>query len=354
MKKRVLILICILALTLPAVIAQFTVDDLRAVLRAQSQLDAVKSQLNDVLSNVPQQAIDLIGTNRVYHVRIGDSSLEVVLQNGQITTLKTGAPDNPTHILYVSYGTIMDLVESEDQASAALNALLQGEIVITRANQCSEDSACADNQVCDQGQCKDAYTIAVVPIAYGAGEFQDFYDKAEPEMELFKEHVPMSTGLLRIHYVNTSVCPDMECTDVCRDCQSTAAECARRAGLLGVADKVAGVSKDDVRVYINGQPMLLCGCAGGIPSYTSVSRSRLYVEQGVYCYMTVPHEMGHQLGLYHVDATGEEAGACIGPNAADCNEPDKASDIMGYSWPQDHYGPAATSYLRTSVLGDYQ
>ena len=38
----------------------------------------------------------------------------------------------------------------------------------------------------------------------------------------------------------------------------------------------------------------------------------------------------------------------------DCNDANKASDIMGYGWPQDHFGPTATSYLTTSVLGDYQ
>jgi len=352
--KKVLITAALGLLLLQGVIAAMTAADLNNNLRDQALIDALKDTINAALDSAPDQVALIMGTDRVYHARIGSNSLSIILVNGRITEASSGAPDNPTHILYASEATVLSIANAEDPTSEALNAILQGGIIITAAPQCQADSACADNQVCVNSQCTDAYTIAVVPMGYGSGEYQDFYDKAKPEMDLVVENIPMNTDLLRIHYVNPSVCPDNQCTDVCRDCQNTASDCARNAGLVGVADKVVGVSKGDVMVYIDGQPLLLCGCAGGIPSYTSVSRSRLYVEQGVYCYMTVVHELGHQLGLYHVDATGSEGGACQGPNANDCNEANKASDIMGYDWPQDHFGPAATSYVRTYVLGDYQ
>lgn len=331
-----------------------TATDIINFLLNTDNLNQFKDTINGALSSVPSQVLNLIGGNRIYNLRIGSISLGATLNNNQIISINKGAPSNPTHIMFVSMDTVLSIANAEDPTSVAVNAILNGDIVIIVAPQCALDSACDDDQVCISGQCKEAYTIAVVPIGYSANENQDFYDKAKPEMDLVKQHIPMNEQYLRIHYVNPSICADNTCTDVCRDCQNTATTCARNAGLVGTADKVVGISKDDVMVYVNGQPLLLCGCAGGIPAYTSVSRSRLYVEQGVYCYQTVVHELGHQLGLYHVDAVGNEGGACQGPNAADCQESNKASDIMGYGWPQDHFGPTATNYLTTNVLGDYQ
>jgi len=355
MRGKVITALTLAVLMLPTVMsADMTASDIYNMLRDQAQLNTLMETINSGLAGAPEQISIIIGTNRVYHVRLGSSSFGLTLSGGRVTAISRGEPANPTHIIYASITTVLNIANAADPVSEAINAVLQGQIVITTAPQCSADSACDDDEVCSGGQCVDAYTIAVVPMGYAANEYQEFYDKAKPEMDLTVAHIPMNTDKLRIHYVNPSVCPNNQCTDVCRDCQNTAAECARRAGLQGVADKVVGVSKGDVAVYINGQPMLLCGCAGGIPAYTSVSRSRLYVEQGVYCYMTVVHELGHQLGLYHVDAVGDEGGACQGPNAADCQDSNKASDIMGYAWPQDHFGPAATSYLRTSVLSGYQ
>ena len=355
MRGKAIIALTIAALILPTVLSQgMTASDIRNMLRDQNQLNELKDMINQGLDGAPDQVSIIIGTDRVYHARIGSNNVAIILSNSRVSSITPGTPDNPTHIIYASESTVLQIANAEDPVSTAINAVLQGQIIITTAPQCSEDSACDDNQVCNNGQCEDAYTIAVVPIAYSANQYSDFYNKAKPEMDLVLAHIPMDTNKIRIHYVNPSVCPDYTCNDVCRDCQNTARDCVARAGLVGVADKVVGVSRDDVSVMINGQPYLLCGCAGGIPAYTSVSRSRLYVDQGVYCYMTVVHELGHQLGLYHVDSTGEEGGACQGPNAADCQESNKASDIMGYGWPQDHFGPAATSYLRTNVLGGYQ
>lgn len=350
-KKSITILLIIL-LSLQTVFSVSTAE-INAALRDENSLNTARNELNVLIEQVPQLSY-LLGNNRIYHARIGSYNLGVTLENGIVTSITPSAPQNPTHILYVNSETIDEVLNSQDPLSTIIDIIRQGKIVIIENSECSVDTECADNQVCSNGDCREAYTLAVVPIGYNSGEYDSFYSSAQPEMELVKQYLPLNSKYLRIHYVNPNICPNYECVDVCRDCQNTAIQCARNAGLVGVADKVVGVSKGDVAVYINGEPLLLCGCAGGIPAYSSVSRSRLYVGQGVYCYQTVIHELGHQLGLYHVDATGEEGGACQGPNAADCNEPNKASDIMGYAWPQDHFGPAATSYLQTSVLNAYQ
>ncbi len=349
MKKEMILglVLVLFVMQIVAVRGEYTTQDVLGMLRSSSDLVTFKDKVNGALDGVPAIIRSvLLGSDRVYLGRISSGKVGIVLRNDRITDIYPGTPDNPTHYLDTDFQTVANLLNAENPTNVVVDAIVNNKIRVSEVPDCTSDIQCADNQVCHQGSCKRAFTVVVVPIGYGSGEFDDFYSKAKAEMDLFRQFTPTNKDLIRIHYVNPSVCPDYQCSDVCRDCQNTASSCASNAGFAGVADKVAGVSKDDVKVYLgNNEWLLLCGCAGGIPSYTSVSRSRLYVEQGVYCYNTVPHEMGHQLGLYHVDASGDEAGACQGPNANDCNEADKASDIMGYAWPQDHYGPAAVNYV---------
>lgn len=352
MMKKIWTVILIVLFSLQAVFSA-TPAEISDALRDQNMLNTAMNELNVLLEQIPQLSM-LLGQNRVYHARIGSNNLGITLQNGRVTSITPGTPSNPTHILYASSETINEVLSATDPLTTIINIVTQGKIVIIENSECRTNNECADNEVCSNGQCRSAYTIAVVPLGYASGEYDAFYNAAQPEVQLVAQYIPMNNQYLRVHYVNPSVCANLQCTDVCRDCQSTSTECARRAGLVGVADKVVAVSKGDVATYINGQPLLLCGCAAGIPSYTSVSRSRLYVTGGVYCYQTVIHELGHQLGLYHVNAVGNEGGACQGPNAADCNDANKMTDIMGYAWPQDHFGPAANTYLRSNVLNAYQ
>jgi len=353
--RNVLLFLVIAVVLCSVVSAETSLDDLKNKLSSRAELAKVMAGVNEALDSVPASVKALIGTDRVYHVRISTSSLGLIIKDGRITGLFPGTPANPTHYADTSYDVALKIANSDSFLATQIGwAILRGDIRITKVPLCKDDSSCNDNEVCTSKGCVDAYTIAVVPLGYGASEYNDFYSKAKPEIDLLENYLPMDSDYLRVHYVDPKVCPNMQCKDVHSDCQNTARECARRAGLLGAADKVAGVSKGDVITYYGGQSIMLCGCAGGIPSYTSVSRSRLYVGNGVYCYNTVPHEMGHQLGLYHVDATGEEAGACMGPNANDCKQSNKKSDIMGYDWPQDHFGPAARNYLQTNVLKNYQ
>ncbi len=328
-----------------------TKSELKDIVQSDTELRNQVSKLNSVLAKIPG---NLVGKDEVYHARIGYDDVGLILRDGLVDTIHTGRPSNPTYMVVTDYDTLLALANSENPAPDTIQAITDGRIFIYKAPACSDDLDCRDNQVCTSGGCKDAFTVAVVPIAYGRNELAGFLEKAVPEMDLFKLYLPIDKKYMRIHYVDPKVCPDYKCNDVCRDCQTVAQNCARNAGLLGYADKIFGVSRDDVKVDIGGGNwMLLCGCAGGIPSLTSVSRARKYVGGGVYCYNTVPHEAGHQLGLWHIDATGEEAGACRGPNAADCSESDKMTDIMGYAWPQDHFGPAANRHLK-GLLGHFE
>ncbi len=325
-------------------------------LRDKNELQKYKDNINNILGQLPRPLkATVAGTDRSYEVRIsGYGSLGVVMKDGKVISITKGTPQFRTHYADMSYQTLLTVMNDDNQFIQAVLALVNGKIRISKAAGCSRDEQCKADEVCDAGRCRDAFTIAVVPIKYGANEGSKFLNDAKPELGLFMKYMPINQDLVRVHYIDPSVCPNYQCKDTCRDCQATASSCAKKAGLAGVADKVFGISKEDTVVYVNNRPMLICGCAGGIPSYTSVSRARKYVPGGVYCYNTVPHEAGHQLNLWHVDSTGEEAGACQGVNKADCKQSNKASDIMGYGWPQDHFGPAALSYLKSSPLKDYQ
>ncbi|MCF7860796.1 hypothetical protein K9M79_01005 [Candidatus Woesearchaeota archaeon] len=324
-----------------------TNSEIRESLKVQANLDSMKTTVNDVLGDMPSQISSMIGENREYHARVGSSDMGIILKNGKIDSIGYGKPDKPTHRIDVPLSVVNQIVGADNQGSEVVKALIKGDIQIYELPPCDDDRQCEDNQVCTQDGCVDAFTLIVVPIGYSRGENDDFYGSAQPEVALFEKYAPVEN--MRVHYVNPDVCPDYTCNDVCVDCQIEARKCARTSGYIGIADKIVAISKGDVKTYIGNQPLMLCGCAGGIPADTSVSRARLFADGGVYCYNTVPHELGHQLGLYHVDSTGEEAGSCLGPNADDCSETNKASDIMGYGWPQDHFGPKATSYL-TGIL----
>lgn len=348
--KRILVLfVTLLFLFSVSVNAEdWTTTKIRDVIKDSNQMNQLKEQINSVASQIPQHIFNFVGDNQVYHVRIGSSSLGLTIKNKQITSITTSRPNSPTHFADTTYSVLAEIANADNPMEQTLYAFILGKIRISEAPSCSNDNQCNDNEVCASEGCKSAFTLVMVPMGYANNEMSKFMADAEPEVDLFKQYAPLKNDRVRVHYVDPKVCPNAQCDDVCRDCQNTASSCAVTAGLAGVTDKVAGVSKGDVRVDLGGNNwLLLCGCAGGIPSFTSVSRSRLYVQNGVYCYNTVPHEVGHQLGLYHIDATGEEAGSCLGPNAADCNEANKKSDIMGYDWPQDHFGPAATNYLKS-------
>jgi hypothetical protein len=330
-------------------------EEIKKTLKNKKKLDEIKSQVNDVLNNLPERTKGAIGKDRVYHVRISGSEAEINLKGGIITTVSSGKPSSPTHYFDSSYGAIEKIVNSENKVLSVVDALFRGEIRITKVPLCKEDIQCEDHQVCTSKGCTDAFTLVVVPLGYSSSDLSKFLSDSRPEIDLVEKYLPLNTDLMRVHYVNPKVCPDSKCVDVCSDCQNTVRDCAKKAGLLGAASKIVGVSKEDVKtVFPGGKELLLCGCAGGIPFDTSISRSRLFTDKGVYCYNTVAHELGHQLGLYHVNAIGNEAGSCLGPNKADCNEKNKKSDIMGYAWPQDHFGPAAVNFMTSNVLKRFQ
>jgi hypothetical protein len=330
-------------------------DDIKNTLKDKKELEDIKAKVNDVIDALPSKTKGVIGTDRVYHVRVSGSEATVHLKNGKITQVYSGKPDSATHYFDSTYSAIEKIVKSDNKALSVVDALFKGDVRITKAPLCDNDIECQDHQVCTATGCKDAFTLVVVPLGYGGSELSVFKRDARPEIDLVEKYLPIDSDFMRVYYVNPSVCPDSSCTDVCSDCQNTIKNCAKKAGLFGVASKIVGVSKGHVKTILpGGKELLLCGCAGGIPFDTSVSRSRLYTDEGVYCYNTVSHELGHQLGLYHVNAIGSEAGACQGPNKADCNEANKQSDIMGYAWPQDHFGPAAVDFLKSTVLKRFQ
>jgi hypothetical protein len=351
---KIITISIILIMLMPfSVFAELTKSDLRATLANDEALASMKDQANSAISSVPSY-LNVLGKDRIYEVKISGNYLTVIMKESKITSIKSGRPAKPTHQIITKESTVISIINSDNLVSSLISALMKNEIIIKTAPACTNNEACAPDQVCKDGECKNAYTLLVVPIAYSSGDLEKFKQAAEPEIQLLKNFIPMESDNLRIHYVDPKVCPDYKCKDVCRDCQSTASQCAIKSGLATYADKVLAVSKDDVKTYAGDSSLMLCGCAGGIPSQTSVSRARVYVQEGVYCYNTVPHEFGHQVGLYHINAEGSEEGSCQGPNAADCKEADKKEDIMGYAYPQDHFGPAATSYLTKGQFSAYQ
>ncbi len=350
MKIRWVFGIMLFSLVLSAASAYgLTEQELKSKLSNQQELNSLGGKLNNVMEQVPSQLKSFFGTDETYHVRIGSSNLGVYLKGGKVSKITTTTPTNPTRMADTDYATIVEIANSGNPAGAVANALIKGKIKVYRIAPCGSDQSCRDNEVCTMQGCKLAFTVVVVPLNYGSGDKADFLDKAVPELDIMADYLPADR--IRVHYVDPAVCPSFTCKDGCTDCQTKALECARKAGLSSVADKIVGINKNDVVTYWQGEAIPVCGCAGGIPSQTDVVRSRLCQGGGCYCVTSVVHEVGHSLGLYHVNSAGNEGGACQGINAKDCQDQNKNSDIMGYMHPRNHFGPAADAYIKNLLKG---
>ncbi len=327
-----------------------TESDLRRAMEDEAMLMSGISEANAALEEVPGSIKGVIGTDELYHVRIDGTNIALTLRDGRIASVSSMRPSSPTKRLDTNYDVLVRIANADEPVQQAIIEFINNRIRISSVGGCSSDRACADNEICESGRCAAAFTVAVVPLGYTPSETNDFLQKASWEVEYMKSKLP--TDKIRVHYVSPSVCNDVQCRDACEDCQTAAYDCVRRAGLASAVDKIAAVSDNPTYAYPGGRQFEICGCAGGIPSLTSVSKSHVWEGNMVWCLTTMVHEVGHSLGLYHVDATGQEAGACLGPNAADCQQTDKQTDIMGYGAPRDHFGPAALNHLKNR-MGDY-
>jgi len=210
---------------------------------------------------------------------------------------------------------------------------------------------CPGDQQWDGQSCSspDTYDVVFVPLNYGSSEFSQFRQKAEATFAMFTSESPFQAcsslnNRIQAHYLD-----DMggSCTGICTSCPSTAQDRVLDSDLANQWDKVVGICKGSSCSTSQGA----CGCAEGIPGDASATNQ---IDCGGTAADRVgTHEMGHTMGLYHVEQCGASSG-CTGPNAADCNEPSsqKQDFVMGYCTQQE-FGPAAYGHLENNVFSDY-
>ncbi len=207
---------------------------------------------------------------------------------------------------------------------------------ICKSPQCTSDLQCANNEVCStEGKCKKAFSILVIPLGLNEEDKDKYTKYSRDELAFFRDISPLkevetTKKPLRIHYIDPKICnPETKCNYNSIDaCASEINSCAKKSGLVSSVNKIVALTDNNIGA---------CGFAflGG---FWSVNR--------IGCQATIPHEMGHQLDLYHVKCRGNEASACEGPNADDCSDPDFKTDVMSYCSPETHYGPSAFKYMK--------
>lgn len=211
---------------------------------------------------------------------------------------------------------------------------------ICKPPQCTKDTECADNEVCTfEGKCQKAFTLVVVPLGISTQDESRYLKYATNEIQFFRDTSPLRESKtsqsknLRVYYISPSLCRhDTRCGYQSSNyCYEEMTECAKRSGLLGIADKLVAIVDRDIGV---------CGFAsmGGFHNINKLG-----------CKGTPAHELGHNLDLGHINCIANDMWTCIPPNADDCKEADKLTDIMSYCF-EDHYGPQAYRHMKNKYF----
>lgn len=132
-KKLILITLALLTMLFSGftVYAELTQGELQSMLGNQDELNSLKDNINEAFDNFPSVIKDTVfGGDRIYHVQIGDSNLEVVFENERITMISPGIPDSPTHVLNMSHDTVLKIANSENPITTAVQTIVRGEIKI--------------------------------------------------------------------------------------------------------------------------------------------------------------------------------------------------------------------------------
>lgn len=333
MKQLYLIIFLLFAFSLE--VSSLDIYDVQDVATSDSKLIASTANIDNVLSTIPKTIMGFIFENdEQVHVRIDTDEFAVEFHKFRITGIYTGRATNPTKYFDTSRDTIISISKSDHPGLLSIYYYLTGQITVTEANFCTSDLQCDENEVCTNRGCLRSFTILVVPLGYSSNDA--FLDDVMPQIDKLSKVLPIdeTTTRLRFHYVNTSICSEMYCSDYCGDCQTKALECADDSGLIGFTDRIvafADTGQDD-----------LCGCTTS-NSFVGVSKS----PRTDNCREAFPYIFGQQLGLCGLNRYG-----ILCPNSDDIDDPGFATDIMNSIGSGDHYGPIARKYLVEEKLVD--
>jgi len=219
--------------------------------------------------------------------------------------------------------------------------------------------ACCDSEKRWDGQncvSPKVYHLVFVPIAYSSAEFDTFKNDAEQSFNFFLQKIPLKEcsderDRIEMHVVKPGQTPECQIAagcEICYGCNSLALACVNSIPeLKGIVNKVAALCKG------SSSCVGACGCANGIPGTSSSSNM---AECRGALYEIPSHEIGHTMGLGHVDCD-VACHACMTNdcNCADCSQPaaEKRLFIMDYCNPFEKYGPAAYQCLKDGEFKDY-
>jgi hypothetical protein len=143
--------------------AELSEDDIKYILSDQNQLDILKNQINNASETAPSSIRKaILGHDRMYYVKIGDSDIGMSVKDGKVVEMWPGVPESPTHIIATDYKAILEFANSDNPPLTAAKLFAEKKIEINQIGSYNEENNIFGNILKDISSNWEIVVVAVL------------------------------------------------------------------------------------------------------------------------------------------------------------------------------------------------